>query len=61
MLKSFDTIMEQVKDEDVLTVYTLGGGCARGHWYEDHVLRALCGAKSFTEIRTLVYQQNEVY
>ena len=61
MLRSFDTIMNHVKDEDVLTIYTIGCTCVRGHWYEDHVLRALCSAASFTEIGPLVYQQNEVY
>lgn len=61
MLRSFDTIMNHVKDEDVLTVFTLCGRCVSGHWYEDHVLQALCSAASFTEIRPLVYQQNEVY
>lgn len=61
MLRDYYTIMDRVNDEDILTIYTIGGTCVRGHWYEDHVLRELCRVEGFTEIRPLVYHQNEVY
>lgn len=61
MLRSYETILESVKDADILTIHTLSGAVMRGHWYEDHMLRELCRVNSFTQIGPLEYQQNDVY
>lgn len=61
MLKSAETIMENVRDEDILTIHTLCGAVVRGHWYEDHIVKQLAEAASFTQIGELEFVRNDIY
>ena len=61
MLIDSETILEQVKDEDILIIHTVYGRTIRGHWYDDHILEQLSAAESFTEIGPKEYQRNDVY
>ena len=61
MLRSAETIMARVKDEDILTIHTIYGGVVRGHWYEDHILKQLSEGSAFEQIGELEYQRIDIY